>query len=67
MTHYDLAIIGSGSGNSLPDERFDGKKIAILEEGTFGGTCLSQKVAVESDGSNPSFGQGSRTPRARCC
>lgn len=41
MTHYDLAIIGSGSGNSLPDERFDGKKIAILEEGTFGGTCLN--------------------------
>ncbi|MGC0363562.1 mycothione reductase [Rhodococcus sp. 27YEA15] len=41
MTHFDLAIIGSGSGNSLPDERFDGKKIAILEEGTFGGTCLN--------------------------
>lgn len=41
MTHYDLAIIGSGSGNSLPDERFDAKKIALLEEGTFGGTCLN--------------------------
>ncbi|MFD4366565.1 mycothione reductase [Rhodococcus sp. NPDC058521] len=41
MTHYDLAIIGTGSGNSLPDERFADKKIAILEEGTFGGTCLN--------------------------
>ncbi|NLE82075.1 MAG: mycothione reductase [Rhodococcus sp.] len=41
MTHYDLAIIGTGSGNSLPDERFADRKIAILEEGTFGGTCLN--------------------------
>ncbi|MFC9835019.1 mycothione reductase [Rhodococcus sp. NPDC127530] len=41
MTHFDLAIIGSGSGNSLPDERFADKKVAILEEGTFGGTCLN--------------------------
>ncbi|ABG98383.1 probable glutathione-disulfide reductase [Rhodococcus jostii RHA1] len=41
MTHFDLAIIGSGSGNSLPDERFADKTIAILEEGTFGGTCLN--------------------------
>ncbi|WP_420751246.1 mycothione reductase [Rhodococcus sp. O3] len=41
MTHYDLAIIGTGSGNSILDERYDGKKVAILEEGTFGGTCLN--------------------------
>ncbi len=41
VTHYDLAIIGSGSGNSILDERYDGKKVAILEEGTFGGTCLN--------------------------
>ncbi|MFD7010176.1 mycothione reductase [Rhodococcus jostii] len=41
MTHFDLAIIGSGSGNSLPDERFADKTVAILEEGTFGGTCLN--------------------------
>ena len=41
MTHFDLAIIGSGSGNSLPDERFSDKKIALLEKGTFGGTCLN--------------------------
>ena len=41
MTHFDLAIIGSGSGNSLPDERFADKTVAILEEGIFGGTCLN--------------------------
>ncbi|WP_070378227.1 mycothione reductase [Rhodococcus sp. WMMA185] len=41
MTHFDLAIIGSGSGNSLPDNRFSGQKIAIVEESTFGGTCLN--------------------------
>ncbi|CAM2897006.1 mycothione reductase [Prescottella defluvii] len=40
-THFDLAIIGSGSGNSILDERYDGMKVAILEEGTFGGTCLN--------------------------
>ena len=40
-THYDLAIIGSGSGNSLVDERFADRRVAILERGTFGGTCLN--------------------------
>ncbi|ALG84552.1 mycothione reductase [Gordonia phthalatica] len=37
----DLAIIGSGSGNSIPDERFDAAGIAIFEEGVYGGTCLN--------------------------
>lgn len=37
----DLAIIGSGSGNSIPDERFDDRSIAIFEEGVYGGTCLN--------------------------
>ncbi|ASR03726.1 mycothione reductase [Gordonia rubripertincta] len=37
----DLAIIGSGSGNSIPDERFAEKTIAIFEEGVYGGTCLN--------------------------
>ena len=39
--HFDIAIIGSGSGNSIPDERFDGMSIALFEEGVFGGTCLN--------------------------
>ena len=40
--HFDIAIIGSGSGNSIADSRFEDKKIALLEENsTFGGTCLN--------------------------
>ncbi|MCZ2402338.1 mycothione reductase [Paenarthrobacter sp. Z7-10] len=41
MTHYDLAIIGSGSGNSLPGPAWADKKVAVLDGGTFGGTCLN--------------------------
>ena len=41
MTHYDIAIIGSGSGNSILDERFSDTRVALLEKGTFGGTCLN--------------------------
>ena len=39
--HYDLAIIGSGSGNSLVTPDFDGKSVAVIESGVFGGTCLN--------------------------
>ena len=41
MTHYDLAVIGTGSGNSIVDERFADWRVAILEENLFGGTCLN--------------------------
>ncbi|MGL4305061.1 MAG: FAD-dependent oxidoreductase, partial [Mycobacteriaceae bacterium] len=41
MDHFDLAIIGTGSGNSIPGENFTNKRVAILEEGVFGGTCLN--------------------------
>lgn len=40
MTHYDLLIIGSGSGNSLP--RPDLGRIALVSGDPFGGTCLNQ-------------------------
>jgi mycothione reductase len=40
-THYDLAIIGSGSGNSIVTEEFAGRRVAIMERGIFGGTCLN--------------------------
>jgi mycothione reductase len=39
--HFDLAVIGTGSGNSIADERFADRSVAILEQGTFGGTCLN--------------------------
>lgn len=41
MRHFDLVIIGTGSGNSIPGPEFDDWEIAIVEEGTFGGTCLN--------------------------
>ncbi len=41
MTDFDLAIIGTGSGNSLVTGDFDGKRVAIIESGSFGGTCLN--------------------------
>ncbi len=41
MANYDLAIIGSGSGNSIVRPDFDDWQIAIIEESTFGGTCLN--------------------------
>ncbi|MFC5064772.1 mycothione reductase [Actinomycetospora atypica] len=41
MPHHDLVIIGSGSGNSIIDSRFDGWDVAIVEHGVFGGTCLN--------------------------
>lgn len=41
MTHYDVLVIGTGSGNSVIDDRFAGLRIAIAEPSLFGGTCLN--------------------------
>ena len=41
MTHYDLVVIGTGSGNTIVNHRFAEWKVAIVERGTFGGTCLN--------------------------
>jgi mycothione reductase len=45
VEHFDLAIIGTGSGNSIPDPGVDARygemRVAICEQGTFGGTCLN--------------------------
>jgi len=40
--HFDLIIIGTGSGNSIITPDFDEWKIAIIEKGVFGGTCLNR-------------------------
>ena len=43
MQHFDLAVIGSGSGNSLIDERFADWNVALIErDPVFGGTCLNR-------------------------
>jgi mycothione reductase len=39
--HYDLLIIGAGSGNSIINEQMDGWRVAMVERGLFGGTCLN--------------------------
>ncbi len=41
VRHFDLILIGTGSGNSIVGPQFDGWKVAILEKGLFGGTCLN--------------------------
>lgn len=40
--HFDLVIIGAGSGNTIPDDRFSHWRIAVIEKGDFGGTCLNR-------------------------
>lgn len=41
MQHFDLVIIGTGSGNSIPGPGLDHLRIAIIEDNLFGGTCLN--------------------------
>jgi mycothione reductase len=38
---FDLIIIGTGSGNSIPGPEFADWDIAIVEDGKFGGTCTN--------------------------
>ena len=42
VEQYDLVIIGAGSGNTIIGPEFDGWRIAIVEEGEFGGTCMNR-------------------------
>jgi mycothione reductase len=39
---YDLVVIGTGSGNTIVDESFADWRVAIVEKGVFGGTCLNR-------------------------
>jgi len=39
--HYDLLIVGSGSGNAVITEDMADWTVGIVEGGTFGGTCLN--------------------------
>ena len=41
MAHHDLAVIGTGSGNTIVDERFAGLDVLHVEATRFGGTCLN--------------------------
>ena len=42
MPHYDLCVIGSGSGDALINGEFDGWSVALVDGAPrFGGTCLN--------------------------
>jgi mycothione reductase len=41
VRQFDLCIVGTGSGNSIVDDKFDHLTVALVEMGTFGGTCLN--------------------------
>lgn len=41
MNHFELLIVGTGSGNSILTPDFDNHRVAIVERGAFGGTCLN--------------------------
>lgn len=42
MRHYDLVILGAGSGNMLLNEELTHLRAAIVESSRFGGTCLNR-------------------------
>lgn len=42
VRQFDLVVLGTGSGNSIVSQEFDGWSVAIVEEGVFGGTCLNR-------------------------
>lgn len=39
---YDLVVVGAGTGNAIINRDFDHWRVAIVEEGVFGGTCLNR-------------------------
>jgi mycothione reductase len=42
MKKYDIIVVGSGSGMLIVDEATDrGLKVALVDKGPFGGTCLN--------------------------
>ncbi len=42
MHEFDLIVIGAGSGNTILTPDFDDWRVAIIERGEFGGTCLNR-------------------------
>src|SRR4051812_42272042 len=42
VEHFDVVIIGTGSGNSILTPEYDSLKVAIVERDVFGGTCLNR-------------------------
>ena len=53
MIDFDVIIIGTGSGNTILTPEFDDLQIAIVEKGTFGGTCLNRGCIKHDGFGNP--------------
>ena len=41
MRRFDIIIIGSGSGNTILSEAYEGLDVALIDGGIFGGTCIN--------------------------
>ncbi|HEY7816120.1 MAG TPA: mycothione reductase [Nakamurella sp.] len=39
--HFDLVVVGTGSGNTILGREFRDQRVALVESGLFGGTCLN--------------------------
>jgi mycothione reductase len=39
--HFDLVVVGTGSGNTIMGREYRDLRIALAESGQFGGTCLN--------------------------
>ncbi len=63
--HFDLLIIGSGSGNSLITEAWEGRRVAVVDAGTFGGTCLNAGCIPTKMYAYPASLGGARDEAAR--
>lgn len=42
MDHYDLIVVGAGSGNMVVTDDWSGRRVALIEQDRFGGTCLNR-------------------------
>ena len=43
MKQYDIIVVGTGGATIVADAAIKvGKKVAIIEKGKFGGTCLTR-------------------------
>ena len=42
LEHFDLVVVGTGSGNSVLTPDFDNWRVALVERDVFGGTCLNR-------------------------
>jgi mycothione reductase len=42
VQHFEVAVIGSGSGNVVIPDDIGGAEVALIECGSFGGTCVNR-------------------------